>query len=79
MVYCGKDSVERFVEHIEDEAKRLHASFSQQLMTKLTDLLRIEPAEKCNECFEKFAHAEPRGNNDFEIRNVRDHRHYAGL
>ena len=41
-MYSGKDCVERFIEHIEDEVKRLYATFSQQPMTKLTGVLKRE-------------------------------------
>ena len=30
--HCGKDCVEKFIEHIEDEIQRLYATFLQQPM-----------------------------------------------
>ena len=51
-MYRGKDRVETFVEYIEEEIKRLYATFPQQPMTKLTDMLKREheAAEKCLIC-----------------------------
>ena len=45
-----------FLEHIEDEVKRLHATFPQQPMTELTDMLKREheAAEKCHICLKEF-------------------------
>ena len=39
-MYRGKDCVEKFIEHIEDEVKRLYATFLQKPMTELTDVLK---------------------------------------
>ena len=39
-IYRGKDCVEKFVEHIEEEVKRLYATFPQQPMIELTDVLK---------------------------------------
>ena len=36
----GKDCVEKFMEHIEDEVKRLYAAFPQQPKTELNDGLK---------------------------------------
>ena len=41
-MYFGKDCVEKFIERIEDEVKQLHATFPQQPMTELTDVLKKE-------------------------------------
>ena len=38
-MYQGKDRVEKFVESIEEEVRRLYATFSQKPMTELTDAL----------------------------------------
>ena len=38
----GKDCVEKIVEHIEDEVKRLYETFPQHPMTELTHVLKIE-------------------------------------
>ena len=64
-MYRGKYCVEKFVEYIEEEVKRLYEIFSQQSMIKLTDVQKREheAAEKCHifkhtgrfwECHEKF-------------------------
>ena len=41
-MYQGKDSVERFVEYIEEDVKRLYETFPRQPMTELTDALKRE-------------------------------------
>ena len=48
-MYRGKDCVEKFVEFMGKEVKRLYATFPQQPMTGLTDALKRErkTAEKC--------------------------------
>ena len=73
ILYQGKDYVEKFVEYIEEEVKRLHEKFPQQPMIKLTDALKREhePAEKCRICLKEF--------NDSRNRKVRDHCHYTGF
>lgn len=38
----GKDCVEKFVEHVEDEVKRLYETFPQHPMTELTHVLKTE-------------------------------------
>ena len=42
--------MEKFVEYLEEEVRRLYATFPQQLMTELTDVLKREHevAEKCH-------------------------------
>ena len=72
-MYRGKDCVEKFVEYIEEEVKRLYATFPQQPMTELTDMLKKEhkAAEKYHICLNKF--------NDPRNRKVRDHCHNTGL
>ena len=40
MVYRGKDFIEKFVEHIKDEVKWLHARFSQQPMTEIIERIK---------------------------------------
>ena len=42
--------MEKFVEYLEEEVRRLYATFPQQLMTELTDVLKREheAAEKCH-------------------------------
>ena len=65
--------MEKFVEHIEEEVRRLYPTFSQQPMIELTDVLKREheAAEKCHVCLKEF--------NDPQNKNVRDHCHYTGL
>ena len=48
--------MKKFVEHIEEEVKRLYATFPQQPMTELTDVLKREQeaAEKCLICLKEF-------------------------
>ena len=72
-MYRGKDCVEKFVEYIEEEVKRLYETFPRQPMTKLIDVLKREheAAEKCHICLKEF--------NDPRNRKVRDHCHYTGL
>ena len=55
-MYRGKDCVEKFVEYIKEEVKRLYATFPQQPMTELTDVLKREheAAEKCHICLKEF-------------------------
>ena len=61
-MYCGEDCVETFIEHIEDEIKRLCATFSQEPMTELTDVLKTEhkTAEKCHISLKEFDNPENR-------------------
>ena len=72
-MYRGKDCVEKFVEYIEEEVKRLYETFPRQPMTKLTDVLKREQkaVEKCHICLKEFS--------DPKDRNVRNHCPYAGL
>ena len=72
-MYQGKDFVEKFVEYIEEEVKRLYKTFPRQPMTKLTNLLKREhkAAEKCYISLKEL--------NDPRNRKVRDHCHYTGL
>ena len=72
-MYRGKDCVEKFVEYIKEEVKRLHETFPRQPMAKLTDVLKREheAAEKCPICLKEF--------NDPKHKKVRDHCHYISL
>ena len=72
-MYRGKDCVEKFVEYIEEEVKRLYEAFPRQPMTKLTDVLKREhkAAKKCHICLKEF--------NDPRNKKVRDHCHYTSL
>ena len=66
----GKDCVERFIEHIEAETKRLYEMYPQQEMIPLTDVLKREhdEAEKCHICMKTF--------DDLADGKVRDHFHW---
>ena len=68
-MYRGKDCVEKFVEHIEDEVKRLYSIFPQQPMIELTDVLKREHKEAkiCHICLKEFNYP--------QNRKVRDHCH----
>ena len=72
-IYWGKNCVEKFVEYIEEEVKRLYATYPQQPMIELTDVLKRErkAAEKCHIRLKEF--------NDPQNKKVRDHCHYTGL
>ena len=72
-MYRGKDCVEKFVEYIEEEVKRLYKTFPQQLIIALADVQKRghETAGKCHTCLKEF--------NDPKNKNVRDHCHYTGL
>ena len=72
-MYRVKDCVERFVEYIQEEVKRLYSTFPLQLMTRFTDLLKREheAAEKCRISLKDF--------NDTRNKKVRGHCHYTGL
>lgn len=64
--------MERFVEHMEDVVMWLYATFPEQTMTDLMDMLKGEfkTAKICNVCFKEFSS---------ENRKVRYHCHYTGL
>lgn len=64
----------RFVDHLEDEVKRLYNTYPQQPMLELTEVLKreLDAATYCHICLKSFDDCE---NN----RNVRDHCHYTGL
>ena len=65
--------MEKFVEYIEKEVKRLYETFPGQPITKLTDVQKreLETAEKCQICLKEF--------NVPKNRKVRDHCHYNDL
>ena len=71
-MYRGKDCVEKFVEYIEEEVKRVYETFLRKPMIELTDVQKREheAAEKCHICLKEF--------NDPKNRKVRDHCHYTG-
>ena len=72
-IYRRKDCVEKFVKHIEAEVKQLYATFPQQPMIELTNVLKREhkAPKKFHICLKEF--------NDSRNRKVRDHCHYTGL
>ena len=72
-MYQGKDYVEKSVEYIEEEVKQLYATFSQQPMIELSDVLKREhkAAGRCKICLKEF--------NDPQNKKVKDHCHYTGL
>ncbi|XP_057305273.1 uncharacterized protein LOC130642205 [Hydractinia symbiolongicarpus] len=73
-VYRGKDCVTRFVNHLEDEVKRLYSTYPQQDMLPLSEVLKKEhdSATSCPICMKPF-------DNDEYSRKARDHCHYTGL
>ena len=74
-MYRGKDYVEKFVEYVEEEVKRLYEKFPQKPMAGLTDALKREheAATTCNICLKEFLSI------DLDNKKVRDHCHYTGL
>ena len=48
--------MEKFIEYIEEEVKRLYSTFSQQPMIKLTNALKRgqKTPEKCHMCLKEF-------------------------
>ena len=72
-MYRGKDCVEMFLEYIEEEVRRLYATFPQQPMTGLTVALKREneAVEKCHVSLKNF--------NNLKNKKVRDHCHDTGL
>ena len=70
----GKDCVERFLDHIEAEVKRLHSLFPEQPMIPLTEVMQreYEEASTCHICKKPFDNPEKNW-------KVRDHCHYTGL
>ena len=63
-IYRDKDCVEWFVDQIEDEVKRLHATFPQQAMAEVTDVLKREhivtSAKNCHIFLKEFNYPENR-------------------
>ena len=72
-MYQGKDCVEKLVEYIKEEVKRLYEKFPQKPMIELTTVLKREheTAEKCHICLKEF--------NDPKNKKVRDDCRYTGL
>ena len=71
-LYRGKDCVEKFVDHLETEVKRLFAAFPQKPMVITPEeTIEYKEAENCHICMKPF--------DDPKNRKVRDHCHYTGL
>ena len=72
-MYRVKDCVEKFVEYIQEEVKRLYATFPQSPVTEPTDVVtrEHEAAENCHIFLKEF--------NEPQNKKVRDHCHYTGL
>ena len=70
-LYRGKDCVEKFYDHIKEEAHRLYHMFLEKPMDSLTkkQWKRYEKASRCHICFKPFNSKDPK---------VRDHCHYTG-
>ena len=64
--------MEKFIEHIKNDVKQLHATFSQQSTAEPTHVLKREheATEKCYIYFKEFS---------FENVKVRDNCHYTSL
>ena len=67
----GKDCVEKFCDHIKQEAHRLYHMFPEKPMDPLTkkQWKQYEKASRCHICFKPFNSKDPK---------VRDHCHYTG-
>ena len=70
-IYRGKDCVEKFCDHIKEEAQRLYHMFPEKPMDSLTpkQWKPYKRASKCHICFKSFNSKDPK---------VRDHCHYTG-
>ena len=91
-LYRGRDCVEKFVEYIEEEVKRLYEKFPQKPMIELTNALKRghEVAEKCHICLKEFLSNHEVAekchiclkeflSNDLDNRKVRDHCYYTSF
>ena len=65
--------MEKLVKYIEEEVKRLYATFPWQPMMELTNVLKRghKAAERCHICLKEF--------NEPQNKKVRVHCHYIGL
>ena len=70
-IYRGKDCIEKFCDHIKQEAHRLYHMFPEKPLDPLTkkQWKRYEKASRCHICFKPFNSKDPK---------VRDHCHYTG-
>ena len=72
-IYRGKNCMEKFVKYIEEDVKRLYATFPWQPVMELTSVLKRghKAAERCHICLEEF--------NEPQNKKIRVHCHYIGL
>ena len=70
-LYKGKDCIEKFSNHIKEEAHRLYHMLPKKLMDPLTkeQWTRYKRSSKCHICYKRFNFKDPK---------VRDHCHYTG-
>ena len=70
-LYRGEDCVQKFCEHIIEEAKRLYHMFPEKPMDPLTkkQWKRYKRVSECHICYKPFNEKDPK---------VRDHCHYTG-
>ena len=73
-LYRGKDCLEKFCDHIRQEAHRLYHMFPEKPMDPLTkkQWKRYEKSTICHICLKPFNSKEPK------VPKVRDHCHYTG-
>ena len=70
-LFCGKDCVKKFCNHIIGEARKLYKSFPERSMKPLTpkEIKEYKESKRCHICFRPFTLKDPK---------VRDHCHYTG-
>ena len=70
-LYRGKDCVEKFCDHVKEEAHRLYHMFPEKPMDPLTNSqwAQYKKSTKCHICYKPFNSKDPK---------VRDHCHYTG-
>ena len=70
-LYRGKDCIEKFCNHIKEEAHRLYHMLPEKPMDHLSkeQWTRNKRASKCHICYQPFNFKDPK---------VRDHCHYTG-
>ena len=70
-LYRGKDCVEKFCDHIKEEAHRLYHMFPEKPMDPFTNRQwkRYKKSRECHICYKLFNSKDPK---------VRDHCHYTG-
>ena len=70
-LYCGKDCVKKFCDHVIGEAHRLYHAFPEHPMKPLTSNQneKYKKSKRCHICFRPFTEKNPK---------VRDHCHYTG-